>query len=46
MNGALAADIVGHEKPRSSYGPYSGGATQEGKREAIEKVGYPFPAIL
>jgi integrase len=38
----LAADIVGHEKPRITYGLYSGGATLEGKREAIEKVEYPF----
>lgn len=39
----LAADIVGHEKPRITYGLYSGGATLEVKREALEKVSYPFP---
>lgn len=38
----LAADIVGHEKPRITYGLYSGGATLELKREALEKVKYPF----
>jgi integrase len=38
----LAADIVGHEKPRITYGLYSGGATLEVMREAIEKVNYPF----
>lgn len=38
----LAADIVGHEKPRITYGLYSGGATLEVKREALEKVKYPF----
>jgi integrase len=39
----LAADIVGHEKPRITYGLYSGGATLAAKKEAIEKVRYPFP---
>lgn len=38
----LAADIVGHEKPRITYGLYSGGATLEVKREALERVKYPF----
>lgn len=38
----LAADIVGHEKPRITYGLYSGGATLEVKREALELVRYPF----
>lgn len=40
----LAADIVGHEKPRITYGLYSGGASLATKRDAIEKVSYPFPA--
>lgn len=38
----VAADIVGHEKPRITYGLYSGGASIEVKREAIEKVTYDF----
>jgi integrase len=37
----LAADIVGHEKPRITYGLYSGGATLEVKREALAKLAYP-----
>lgn len=40
----LAADIVGHDKPRMTYGLYSGGATLAVKAEALEKVRYPFPA--
>ncbi|WP_374496610.1 tyrosine-type recombinase/integrase [Vogesella indigofera] len=39
----LAADIVGHEKPRITYGLYSGGATLAVKKEALERVRYPFP---
>jgi hypothetical protein len=38
----LAADIVGHEKPRITYGLYSGGASLEVMREAINKVSYNF----
>ncbi|WP_434657503.1 tyrosine-type recombinase/integrase [Chromobacterium violaceum] len=38
----LAADIVGHEKPRITYGLYSGGATLAVKKEALERVRYPF----
>lgn len=40
----LAADIVGHEKPRITYGLYSGGATLTAKREALERISYPFLA--
>ena len=36
----LAADIVGHEKPRITYGLYSGGASLATKAEAIELVRY------
>ncbi|WP_170162367.1 tyrosine-type recombinase/integrase [Caldimonas tepidiphila] len=36
----LAADIVGHEKPRITYGLYSGGASLATKAEAIERVRY------
>lgn len=37
----LAADIVGHEKPRITYGLYSGGASLKTKAEALAKVRYP-----
>jgi integrase len=36
----LAADIVGHEKPRITYGLYSGGASLEVMREVIKKISY------
>ncbi|MBN9087036.1 MAG: tyrosine-type recombinase/integrase [Reyranella sp.] len=38
----LAADIVGHEKPRITYGLYSGGATLAVKRAALAKLRYPM----
>ena len=38
----VTADIVGHEKPRITYGLYSGGATLDVKREALNKVSYTF----
>lgn len=38
----LAADIVGHEKPRITYGLYSSGATPKEMRVALEKVSYKF----
>jgi len=37
----LAADIVGHGKPRITYGLYSGGASLANKAEALAKVSYP-----
>lgn len=37
----LAADIVGHEKPRITYGLYSGGASLATKAEALERVKRP-----
>lgn len=37
----LAADIVGHEKPRITYGLYSGGASLETKAAALALVSYP-----
>lgn len=40
----LAADIVGHEKPRITYGLYSGGATLAVKKGALERIAYPFPS--
>ena len=36
----LAADIVGHEKPRITYGLYSGGSSLEPKLNAIKKINY------
>ncbi|MBE0508022.1 MAG: tyrosine-type recombinase/integrase [Marinospirillum sp.] len=38
----LAADIVGHEKPRITFGVYSGGASLEVKSEAIKHLKYPL----
>jgi hypothetical protein len=40
---AIAADIIGHEKPSMAYGLYSVGASLEVKREAIERLFYPTP---
>ena len=37
----VAADIVGHDKPRITYGLYSGAASLEVKRAALEKLRYP-----
>jgi integrase len=36
----VSADILGHEKPRITYGLYSGGSSLAVKREAIEKLKY------
>jgi len=41
----LAADIVGHEKPNITFGLYSGGASLENKRKALELVKYPFKRV-
>lgn len=38
----VAADIVGHEKPRITYRLYSGGASRMVKKEAIERISYNF----
>jgi integrase len=38
----VTADIVGHEKPRITYGLYSGGTNIEVKREALERISYNF----
>ena len=38
----IAADIVGHEKQTMTYGLYSGGASIEQKREAVEKLSFNF----
>jgi hypothetical protein len=37
----VARGITGHKKPTMTYGLYSGGASLEVKREAIEKLNYP-----
>jgi integrase len=37
----VAADILGHDKPRVTYGLYSGGSSLKVKREAIEQLRYP-----
>ena len=37
----VAADILGHEKPRITYGLYSGGASLATKAEALSKLNYP-----
>lgn len=36
----ISADILGHEKPTITYGLYSGGASLEVKRVALEKLQY------
>jgi hypothetical protein len=37
----LGADMVGHEKPRITYGLYSGRASLARKVAALAKVKYP-----
>jgi len=39
----VSADILGHEKPNITYGLYSGGASLEVKRAALEKLTYGQP---
>lgn len=39
----IAADIIGHDKPSMTYGLYSGGADMTSKKEALERIRYPFP---
>jgi integrase len=36
----VSADILGHEKPRITYGLYSGGSSLAVKRDAIAKLRY------
>lgn len=45
VNENITADIVGHEKPRMTYGLYSGGANLGVKRAAVVKVKYDFPNL-
>ena len=40
VNENITADIIGHEKPRMTYGLYSGGTNLEVKRAAISHVSY------
>jgi integrase len=40
----IAADVVGHDKPRITYGLYSGGSELSVKSEALFKVAYPAEA--
>lgn len=37
----LTADIVGHEKPRITYGPYSGRHSLAPMKEAIKEIRFP-----
>jgi integrase len=37
----VSADIVGHEKPRITYGLYSGGTSLAVKAKALAKLAYP-----
>ena len=37
----VTADILGHEKPRMTYGLYSGGNVLSGLKVAIEHLSYP-----
>jgi len=41
----IAADIIGHEKPRITYGLYSGGASLAVMRQAIQRISYDFHEI-
>lgn len=40
VNENTTADIVGHDKPRITYGLYSSGASTSQKAEALAKVAY------
>lgn len=42
LNENIAADIVGHDKPNMTYGIYSGGASYEVKKQALENLKYNF----
>ena len=42
VNENITADILGHEKPRITYGQYSGGATFKVKEEALSHLTYDF----
>ena len=38
----VVADLVGHEKPRITYGLYSGGTSLAVKAKALAKLAYPL----
>jgi len=42
----VTADLIGHDKPRITYGLYSGGTNLENKKIAIEKLNYPEPFMF
>lgn len=42
INENVTADIIGHEKPRMTYGLYSGGTNLDLKRKAVAKIFYDF----
>jgi len=42
VNENITADIIGHEKPRITYGKYSGGTNMEVKLDTIKKISYDF----
>lgn len=42
---AVAADIIGHDKPTMTYGLYSGGSSFERKRAAVERLSYPHSVL-
>jgi integrase len=42
VNENVTADIIGHEKPRMTYGLYSGGTNLEVKRDAVDKISFNF----
>lgn len=46
INENITADIVGHEKPRITYGVYSGGASLKTKKDVIQHVSYEFKDII
>jgi integrase len=41
VNENTTADIVGHDKPRITYGLYSSGASMKQKAEALAHIAYP-----
>jgi hypothetical protein len=42
VENVAAANSIGHGKPTMTYGLYSGGASLEVKREALERIDYPL----
>jgi integrase len=46
INENITADILGHEKPRITYGQYSGGTNLKIKLDSIKKINYDFSKIV